>query len=705
MLVAAGVLFTTTSCVDDTESSSVTDLRSAKSGQLKALASLATAQAGLATAQGEALKIAADAAKIQAEGEAKYNEALAKLNEALAKEVEAQTDIAKAEAATAKAKAEEELRKVISDNDLVIAENKEALDKLALQLQIDLITLQAELKVAKATANAEIVEALGTLTGEYKAAIGALNIAAIDLATKTAQKNKLEFELKSYSYDSARLVHNFIIDQQYAIRGYKNSIKNDSIALLEWQAFAQNPDVTAEIAEVQAELDALKPTLPGLYATAVAKQEEYDATLDTITALSLIRSNFLALTGGYYVNKVSSSYIGDDRPDRKGVWTDYDGKVYTHQGPLFQNPGVYYLSGWSNTRNANLYSKYVENWDDHDWYTLSFSYSTDKYSSLEDYLHRNSVTKLKKDSTDAIANILKYQEDLVDLHEDIKIAGELETVTYNNEKTTLAAYEAALEVWNAITTTPTRGDSLAINNARKAWNGTDYTPAYGKVVDSLRGAEGAARRAHEAYLQLNDQVSFITGQIVSAKTAYTNAVSAIETYYNHVKILSYGPLAKIDQALEDVRKVRTEKQLIALDAWGLYNEASGRTLTLSNRINTLDVLEGLLTSGGQTSYYDNKVQSEVTTAIENLQKRIKTNTEYLARAEFRLTDVTDAVYGGYYLDIEDTYKDGTVAQIIAYRKADIAALTEEITVLNGIIPALQANVDYLKAAIDALLAQ
>ena len=108
--LAASPVFT--SCVDDTESQSVTELRGAKAEQLKSIAALnnAKAQAEITLANAEAALKAAQAAQEQAladkaAAEAAYQEALAKAQE-LQNQLKEATYDAELEAALAKVQAE-----------------------------------------------------------------------------------------------------------------------------------------------------------------------------------------------------------------------------------------------------------------------------------------------------------------------------------------------------------------------------------------------------------------------------------------------------------------------------------------------------------------------------------------------------------------------------------------------------------------------
>lgn len=152
-LVASPVF---TSCVDDTESQSVTELREAKAEQLKSIATLnnAKAQAETTLANAEAALKAAQAAQEQAladktAAEAAYQEALTKAQELQNQLKEAAYD-AELEAALAQAQAD--LAQAQADKlkaEKEIAEYQADMEKAALSLQKELAELEKQLLEAQ----------------------------------------------------------------------------------------------------------------------------------------------------------------------------------------------------------------------------------------------------------------------------------------------------------------------------------------------------------------------------------------------------------------------------------------------------------------------------------------------------------------------------------------------------------------------------
>ena len=138
-LVASPVF---TSCVDDSESASVTALRGAKAEQLKSIAALnnAKAQAETTVAQAQAALMAAQAAQQQALAD----KAAA---EAKVKELEAKLAQDKYDAELAAALAQAQADKLFAERQ--IADCQGQMEKAALQLEKDLIALENQLMDAQ----------------------------------------------------------------------------------------------------------------------------------------------------------------------------------------------------------------------------------------------------------------------------------------------------------------------------------------------------------------------------------------------------------------------------------------------------------------------------------------------------------------------------------------------------------------------------
>ena len=178
-LVASPVF---TSCVDDSESASVTALRGAKAEQLSALATLQKAQA--------------EAAKVTADAEKAYKEAWAEYYKAQANSSNASADKILQEMEQAKAKFEYEIAYIKADYEKKIAKAKKA-------------ALKAEQEILE---NAEA--RLATLYTNYSSAVNTLN----DLKYQKAQKEMLltEYEAGAVALDEVILQKKNDLEAQIA---------------------------------------------------------------------------------------------------------------------------------------------------------------------------------------------------------------------------------------------------------------------------------------------------------------------------------------------------------------------------------------------------------------------------------------------------------------------------------------------------------
>lgn len=198
MYALAGVLVASpvfTSCVDNEESPSVTQLRNAKAEQLKALASLYTAQA-----ESEAVTAAADAAYKNAMAEAQL--AQAKLNEAAAAIRQAELALQETENEKAKLqleaqKAQLEVTKKEAEAELARIQNN--IEKEAIRVEAELLSLQQQLLWAKQQLEnttedlAEQEKAkLQELANEYTNAVNQLLNAKKQLAALNSELANLE---------------------------------------------------------------------------------------------------------------------------------------------------------------------------------------------------------------------------------------------------------------------------------------------------------------------------------------------------------------------------------------------------------------------------------------------------------------------------------------------------------------------------------
>lgn len=236
-LVASPVF---TSCVDDSESASVTSLRGAKAEQLKSIAALnnAKAQAEATLAQAEAALIAAQTAQEQAI-------AKKKAAEAAIKELELKMKQDKFDAELAAALAQAQASKLEAEKS--IAQYQADMEKAALKLQKQLLVLEGQLMDAQkkladkkdAIAKAEYQE-LKDLTTKYGNLLLTYTANANDILESEAEIAAMEAALADWEM----VIAEDVAEQEKAIEWAKYQI----------ETLKQYTNYTADIEAMEAEL-------------------------------------------------------------------------------------------------------------------------------------------------------------------------------------------------------------------------------------------------------------------------------------------------------------------------------------------------------------------------------------------------------------------------------------------------------------------
>ena len=261
-LVASPVF---TSCVDDSESESVTSLRGAKAEQLKSIAALnnAKAQAEATLAQAEAALIAAKTAQQQAI--AKKEAA-----EAAIKELELKMKQDKFDAELAAALAQAQASKLQAEKN--IAQYQADMEKAALELQKQLLVLEGQLMDAQkqladkkdAIAKAEYQE-LKDLTTKYGNLLLNYTANANDILESEAEIAAMEADLADWEV----VIAEDVAKQEKAIEWAKYQI----------ETLKQYTNYTADIEAMAAELAKLREAQK-------LAEDKYQAANKAYTALN-----------------------------------------------------------------------------------------------------------------------------------------------------------------------------------------------------------------------------------------------------------------------------------------------------------------------------------------------------------------------------------------------------------------------------------
>ena len=314
-LVASPVF---TSCVDDSESASVTSLRGAKAEQLKSVAALnnAKAQAEATLAQAEAALIAAQTAQQQAI--AKKEAAEAAIKELELKMMQDKYD---AELAAALAKAQAD--KLLAEKQ--IADYQGQMEKAALQLEKDLIALEKQLMDAQKEladkkdqfAEAEYQE-LKNLTTKY----GNLLIAY------TQQANYiLEAEAEIAATEAELADWEVVIAEDVAAKE-----KTIEWAKYQIETLKQYTNYTADIEAMKAELNKLSEVQKLAYDKYQAAYKAYNAvnynTLYNEAKINELREAIWETNMGKfyqgYLNYSWMVYNNDVNPIKEWSWNGFE---------------------------------------------------------------------------------------------------------------------------------------------------------------------------------------------------------------------------------------------------------------------------------------------------------------------------------------------------------------------------------------------
>ncbi|WP_165024926.1 hypothetical protein [Dysgonomonas sp. ZJ279] len=213
LALVAGLSLTTLSCVDDTESSTVTALRGARAEQLKA-------EAALKNAQAEATKITSEADAALTLAEAKYKEAVAKGEEI-------------------------QLAKTQAEVDLAVAQAKGDLQKLQISLQTELLALQQALDMAK---NGDPV--LEDAIDKYKSLIGKVNDLKINIEMAKVDIVGAKGVLAALEVKAPNALESQILFIKHNIADLEVDIAKDTKELAYWNNLVVSNDVKALKAEM-----------------------------------------------------------------------------------------------------------------------------------------------------------------------------------------------------------------------------------------------------------------------------------------------------------------------------------------------------------------------------------------------------------------------------------------------------------------------
>lgn len=267
-LMLTGIVFSTTSCVDDSESQSVTDIRSAQAEKIKAEAALATAQAKAAEimATAEAALKAAEAEKVKAE---------AKKLEAEAAYQSAQTEIEKTKAEIALQIAQENLKVAKAAAEKAIKQAEYDLAQMKVEAEAELLRLQNLLDKMK---NEDPV--LKDAINNYSLFIGEVNTKKTQIAERNlelAKQKALKNDKAASAEEQAATQIKYINED---IDRLSKFIAENEIQIANWTTLLSKgaPNFDEEIAKLKKQRDDL------VYNKSVDLRKAYDVAFEAKNA-------------------------------------------------------------------------------------------------------------------------------------------------------------------------------------------------------------------------------------------------------------------------------------------------------------------------------------------------------------------------------------------------------------------------------------
>lgn len=467
VLIVLGASFAFTSCIDDSESSSVKEVREAYANQLKA-------QAELSKAQIEASKIKAEAEALLIQAQIDQVKSQTKLNEANAALVVAQTDVEKKKAETDQLIAAEELKSIQARVKLELEEYKYKLEQVQIVAEIEMLKLQAELDKSKNQQD----EVLNKAINDYKVYIGEVNSlkkslakAELDLVYQKAILSDLKSATEANTESSIRLYNSWILNTEA-------QIVNDKKLIASWNQILTNINATKlekEIAEKTKQYQALLVTQATVYKNYITAR----ATFENGAKKDLV--DFQYLLGKYYTGNAmpnnmtyySLTEINTTIAEETKKSTSYQALLDANNiaiGKLkAQTEALYVAKNKAKTESDNLYAAYElardtyynnstsENYTKMDaaYNKYQAAYSTYSTANNAYYNNQNSIDNLEYQNSE-LSNSLNYVANALAKANRQKAAYAGDA---NKAKVLADAYIAAEKIYNAAYTVYVNNDN------------------------------------------------------------------------------------------------------------------------------------------------------------------------------------------------------------------------------------------------------
>lgn len=689
---------TLNSCVDDTESPSVTAVRQAKAEQIKSLADLNKAQAEAAiitaNATAEAQKAQAELAKAQAE----YAKAQAAYQMAQAEYQNAQTETEKARAQQAMAQAEEAMARAQYEKQRYA----NLLQELAGQLEINLLNQKADMLAAKKAYQQAIQDnddatriRLSELFRVYREAQEEVFKANQTLAGYEIDLARLKAGLDT----SAEVYANLIQDENDNITGWQEDILEAQTYIDTWKNFSvadakkDLPAVWQEVLTLDTkQKDAAKVVLDATNANNAAwKTLTGSAYMAAVNDLKPYNGNINYISGNIQIKWVSEQENGAPK-DARGYYCafiqeieyiyipnewgygNWEEKVLSETYiPLFTNASytneelTYELVGTSDW-NSGIVSEGSESYYEYSSYYDLVPGSVEKVIAAV-AATQESDKKWLADATKALEDAQKAQEDAQKAYD-------------NSVKLEKAAQDADAAVETA---------NKAVEAAQKVVDeaGDKATEAQKKALADAETARNKAIEAQNKAWEAYNKAGNVYDKERELKLATANTVEAIKTKNNAEYQASENKkfIADLNAKAKDLNDgaAGNVESMKAVNAANLALAEAKKDNALAENAYNLkyaeyNALNSLIATDNEGQNIDSMI-SQKETAIKGFQDKIAEAQKKIAGYEKELASAGD----------EDANAIKALEQQIADQKAQIEIYKKEY--------------DNAKAALDKAMAE
>lgn len=641
--VLLGVL-TLGSCIDDTESQSVTDVRDAKTEELKSIAAMESAQA------------AAKRTIAAAEAALKAAEADAQTALAAKAAAEAELEIAKAELI--------ELQKAAAEiqNEAERLANQQAQAELEAQLAALAVTkAENEAKLAEIAALVEqqaienekaLIEAQTALNE----AQDALNQAMAD--ADEAEKQRLQDAADAYK----NAVYN-LIDQQQTLVQLKSELVGLETGMVDAKAAAEKDiaDKQNQIALNNVQIDAYKQ-----YTNYIGDMDAARAELELLA----IENNKLYDKYADLVDAYNDVEVGDTSAELNAINEADFGRFLVDGSVATTNEAgekVYEQPDWTIYKYLKFYSL------SHSTVTQKIEYEVDgiKYQTslwANDSIYVNYDNNWGNGYSNDILKIELEVNDFLAARAEWKKYSEEYLATaqaqYNGKATEVVGYDE-------------EGEPI-LKEIRNAVDSTAFLKtAYEAETDEAKKAD--LRYLYEQAIEhendLKSSIAMYEGDI-----AYLSKdIAKMETAWDYYKNFD-AYVAEFDELLATYNEAQAKAWESKIEAWYAYHEAYAEYRVVHAEYNALSNMLWTWDSGDSPSAY------VINMYIQNLEYANESLEADIAYLEKMLTD-------GW---VNGTWTEATWEEFIAWKQAEIAAQ-------EAVVAAAEAKVADTKATLDELM--